>query len=158
MQLASVMISSVPSGGLCWFLHPTSPPMSACVCLPYMEWLQLRGMWLAIGQSVLLACRLSVHSWFPFFRAPYPSLSAHSSCSHARGHTQHTQSKGACSYISPQLSLWPFSGRLLSHLPQKYPHTVHTGKKYRLKAFVLTLQAKTLTVHRGEKHLSCLAT
>lgn len=76
---------------LCWslrFLHPISPPMSACMCLPYMEWLQLRGAWLATGQIVLPVGRFSVHSWFPFFRAPYRSLSALSSCSLARGHTQ----------------------------------------------------------------------
>lgn len=41
--------------------------LSACKCLPYMEWLQLRGVWLAIGQIVLPVGRFSVHSWFPFF-------------------------------------------------------------------------------------------
>lgn len=62
VQLANVALLSVPSGGLSWFLHPTPPTISACVCLPYMEWLQLRGAWLAIGQIVLPVGRFSVHS------------------------------------------------------------------------------------------------
>lgn len=113
VQLASVALLSVPSGGLSWFLHPTPPTISACVCLPYMEWLQLRGAWLAIGQIVLPVGLFSVHSWFPFFRAPYPSLLAFSSCSLPRGHTTHTQNKDVCSYISPQLLLWSFYGLIV---------------------------------------------
>lgn len=54
------------------------PTLSACKWLPYMEWLQLWGVWLAIGQIVLPVGCFSVSSWFPFFRAPlpFPSLSA----------------------------------------------------------------------------------
>lgn len=52
-MLNRAVLLSVPSGGLCSFLHHTSPPMSACECLPYMEWLQLRGAWLANRQIVL---------------------------------------------------------------------------------------------------------
>lgn len=44
---------SVTSGGMSRFLHPAPPPMSACLCLPYMEWLQLQDLWLVVGHTVL---------------------------------------------------------------------------------------------------------
>lgn len=138
-----VLLLRAPSGGLSLSLHHTSPPMSACVCTPYMEWLQLWGVRLAIGQIVLPAGRFSVHSWFPFQSLPLPSLplSPQLLFSHTWTHTHTTQSKDVCSYISPPLSVWPFSGRLLCHLPLAVStHTVHTTEEHCAQAHGPTLK------------------
>lgn len=86
--------------------------LSACKCLPYMEWLQLWGVWLAIGQIVLPVGCFSVHSWFP----PYPSLSAP-----IHLHVDAQRTRRINTHIA---SHWPFSGWFLGPFLNHWLHTV----------------------------------
>lgn len=116
VQLASVSLLSVPSGGLSWFLHPTPPSISACVCLPYMEWLQLRGAWLAIWQIVCLSAVFPSIRGF-LFSEPPTLPSKPSAPVHFHVDTQRTHRIKMFAHTSPHnFYCGLFTGRLLATL------------------------------------------
>lgn len=119
----------------CVFVPTPCIPTNVSLCVH-----ALYGMAAALRRVIgyradCFACRPFFRPFVVSFSEPLPlPVSPQLLFSHTWTHTQHTQSKDACSYISQPLSPWPFSGRLLCHLPQRCPHTIHTTEDYCAKA------------------------
>lgn len=114
--------------------------LSACKWLPYMEWLRLWAVWLAIGQIVLPVGRFSVHSSFLFFFFQSPLPFPLSSYSLARGCTRRTNTHFAL--------CWPFSGWFLGPFFKITGYIQLPKKKcvnpFEILGFLHKLQSKSL--------------
>lgn len=129
------------------FASTSHTSTNACVCMPYMEWLQLWGMWLAIWRIVLPVGRFSVHSWFPF-QSPLPlPLNPQLLFCHMWTHTTHTHRLKTL-LIEPYTSFTvAFFGQIV--VPPSIP--VHTQSTYNKRVL-----HKSRCFHL--KHQHCLLT
>lgn len=119
-------------------------------CLPYMGWLPLRGLRLAVeGRLFCLWAVFPSISGF-LFRAPCPSHSTLSSCSLARGNTTDTLKTLAQTFLR-RSHRGLFRAHSRASLPRWYIHTAVYGGR--------VLCQSTWSLLQGAKsHFSCLAT